>query len=129
MHAPIAEQVEKAGKQLLDASYRVHTLLGPGLLESVYEECLCLELRRRGVPHQRQVAMPIDYDGETVEPGLRLDVVVDGCVIAELKAVSELTPLFQAQLITYLKLSGMRLGFLINFNTQHLKDGIQRLVV
>ncbi|MEM1303566.1 MAG: GxxExxY protein [Planctomycetota bacterium] len=128
-HLPIPEDVESSGKKLLDAAYRVHTVLGPGLLESVYEKCLATELARRGVPHACQSALPISYDGVTIKEGMRLDLLVEGRVIAELKAVQDMLPLFDAQLITYLKLSGLRLGFLINFNVPHLRDGIKRLVV
>lgn len=128
MFEPIPDEVENAGKKLLDAAYRVHTVMGPGLMESIYEKCMCIELSKRGVEFQSQVSLPIVYDGETIDSGLRLDLLVERCVIGELKAVQELTPLFHAQLLSQLKISGLRLGFLINFNVVHLKDGIKRIV-
>lgn len=115
--------------RLLDAAFDVHRKLGPGLLESVYEVCVCHELTKRGVSFQRQVALPIKYDEVQIDAGLRLDIVVGGAVIAEIKAVETVLPVHEAQLLTYLKLTGMRLGFLINFNVPLLKNGIQRVVV
>lgn len=129
MHPAVPEESERAGKKLLDAAFRVHTLLGPGLLESVYEKCLCQELRNRHVPFKNQAALAIVYDGQPIDAELRLDLLVENCVVAELKTIEVLTPLHQAQLISYLKLSNRRLGYLINFNVQHLKDGIRRIVV
>ncbi|MEM6329546.1 MAG: GxxExxY protein [Planctomycetota bacterium] len=129
MHKPIAQSAERAGKKLLDAAFHVHTVLGPGLLESVYERCLCIELAKRGVEFQSQVTLPIVYEGQQIDDGLRLDILVAGSVIAELKAVADLLPIHHAQLMSYLKLSSLHLGFLINFNVPNLKDGIKRVVV
>ena len=106
----------------------MHRALGPGLVESVYEACLCHELSQRGVAFERQVALPIMYREMRLESGLRIDLLVQEYVIVELKAVEKLIPLFDAQLLTYLKLSGKRLGLLMNFNVLLLKDGIKRLV-
>ena len=125
---PVPNDVERAGKALLDAAYYVHTQLGPGLLESVYEECLIRTLRKRGVQAANQVSLPITFDGETLETGLRIDVLVENSVIAELKSVDTVPPIVQSQLLTYLRLTGQRLGFLVNFNVIHLRDGIQRMV-
>jgi GxxExxY protein len=107
----------------------VHKALGPGLLESVYEECLCHELSLRGIHYARQVELPITYKGLALEAGYRLDVLVDDRVILELKSVELLLPVHEAQLLTYLRLSGKRVGFLINFNVPAVKDGILRRVL
>lgn len=122
-------EVERVGKIVLDAAFKVHTTLGPGLLESVYETTTAYEIRKSGLAVATQVAVPILYDGVKLESGLRLDMLVDQCVIAELKSVETMNPVYEAQLMTYLRLSGVRLGFLINFNVPHLKDGIKRIVV
>jgi GxxExxY protein len=108
----------------LDAAFAVHRALGPGLIESVYEACLCHELSKRHVAFQRQLALPVLYDGVRLDAGLRIDLLVADEVVVELKAVERITPLFEAQLLTYLKLAGKRLGLLINFNVAMLKDGI-----
>lgn len=114
---------------IIGAAMEVHKQLGPGLLESVYETCLCRELELRNIPFRRQAAVPIFYKGITIERGLILDLVVEDKVILELKSVDHFHPVHEAQLITYLKLSGIRVGFLINFNATVLKDGIRRRVV
>jgi GxxExxY protein len=126
---PIAPDVEKIGKTVLDAAFKVHTTLGPGLLESVYETTMAYEVRKSGLNVATQVALPILYDGQKLESGFRLDILVEKCVIAELKSVETMNPVYEAQIMTYLRLSGVRLGFLINFNVKHLKDGIKRFVV
>ena len=126
--APIPQETEKRAASLVDAAFQVHKTLGPGLLESVYETCLCHELNLRGIPFKSQVALPIHYNGLKLDNGLRLDVLVDDNLIVELKAVEKMQPLYDAQLLTYLKLSGLRLGLLINFNTVLIKDGIKRIV-
>lgn len=126
---PIPERTEWVAKQVVDAAYHVHKALGPGLLESVYEVCLCHELTKRGIPFRRQLDLPICYDGIRLEAGLRLDLVVEECLIVELKAVEKHNPLYDAQLLTYLKLTGHRLGLLINFNVTLIKDGIKRIVL
>ena len=126
---PIAPEVEKIGKTVLDAAFKVHTTLGPGLLESVYETTMAYEVRKSGLNVATQVSLPIIYDGQNLESGLRLDMLVERCVIVELKAVETMNPVYEAQIMTYLRLSSVRLGFLINFNVKHLKDGIKRLVV
>lgn len=123
MFEPIHSTIETSGARLLDAAFDVHRKLGPGLLESVYETCICHELSKLGVPFQRQLVLPIKYDDIQLDGGLRLDVVVDSSVIAEIKAVETILPVHEAQLLTYLKLTGMRLGFLINFNVPLLKNG------
>jgi GxxExxY protein len=107
----------------------VHRELGPGLLESAYEECLCFELKQNGIASGRQVPLPIVYKGMRLDCGYRMDIVVQGELIVEIKAVDQLLPIHDAQLLTYLRLSGHRVGLLMNFNTVVLKDGIRRLVV
>jgi GxxExxY protein len=126
---PIPVSTESNGARLFDAAFEVHRKLGPGLLESVYEVCVCHELAKAGVPFQRQVCLPIKYDDIQIDAGLRLDVVVADEVIAEIKAVETILAVHEAQLLTYLKLTGIRLGFLINFNVPLLKHGIKRVVL
>jgi GxxExxY protein len=126
---PIALDVERVGKTVLDAAYKVHTVLGPGLLESIYQTTLAHVLRKGGTLVETEVALPIMFEGERLESGLRLDMLVEKCVIVELKSVETMNPVYDAQLMTYLRLSGIRLGFLINFNVPHLRDGIKRMVV
>jgi GxxExxY protein len=113
--------------KIIGAAIRVHRELGPGLLENVYEECLAIELHNTGLDFQRQVTVPVVYRGHSIDVGYRLDVIVSNRVIVELKAVDALLPVHSAQLLTYLKLMGMRLGLLINFNKAVLRDGIKRL--
>ncbi|MFO0789977.1 MAG: GxxExxY protein [Pirellulales bacterium] len=129
MIEPIPAAAETIGTRLLDAAFEVHRRLGPGLLESVYEVCVCHELTKLGLPFQRQVWLPINYDEIQIDAGLRLDIVLQDIVIAEIKAVETILPVHDAQLLTYLKLTGMRLGFLINFNVPLLKNGIKRIVL
>jgi GxxExxY protein len=114
--------------QIVDAAMKVHTALGPGLLESAYEACLAFELTKRGLRVERQLALPVTYDEVRIDVGYRLDLLVEGQVIVELKAVAELIPIFEAQLLTHLKLSNLKVGLLINFNVEHLKHGIKRMV-
>ena len=113
--------------QLIDAAMKVHTALGPGLLESAYEACLAYELRQRGLRVETQVTLPVKYEGVDLDAGYRLDLLIESRVIVELKAVEKMTPLHEAQLLSYLKLSGCKVGLLINFNVERLKDGIKRM--
>jgi GxxExxY protein len=115
-------------KEIIGAAIDVHKSLGPGLLESVYEACLCHEFKLRSIPFERQLEIPLEYKGINIDCGYRIDLLVDNLVVVELKAVSELLPVHEAQLLTYLRLSGNWLGLLINFNVPRLKDGIRRLV-
>ena len=126
---PIPAKVERTPAVVVDAVFRVHKTLGPGLLESVYEACLCYELEKNGVPFASQVSLPVVYDGVSLEAGLRLDVLVDDALILELKAVHKMDPVFKAQVLTYLKLTGLRLGLLVNFNVPLIRDGIKRIVL
>src|SRR5262249_21753410 len=100
---PISEKIEELARQIVDAAFKVHQSLGPGLLESVYEACLCYELKKRGVQIERQFPASIVYDDLEIGAGLRIDILVAGAIVVELKAVEEMTPLFEAQLLTYLK--------------------------
>jgi GxxExxY protein len=113
--------------EIVDAAIAVHRQLGPGLLESAYEACLAFELAKRGFKVERQVAFPLIYDGVSVGIGYRIDLVVDGRVLVEIKSVERMTPIFEAQLLSYLKLSKRPLGLLINFNVELLKHGIKRI--
>jgi GxxExxY protein len=126
---PISSEVELAARVTIDAAFKVHKALGPGLLESVYEACLTHELRRRDIPVETQISLPVIYEGLRLEAGLRLDMLVANQLIVELKAVEKMNNLFEAQLLTYLKLTGRRLGLLINFNVPLLKHGIKRIVL
>ena len=122
------EREEFLAKEIVDCAYRVHKQLGPGLLEKVYEICFCHELAKKGIPFQRQIDIPIVYDGLKFDEGLRLDVLVDDLVICELKAKDELNSIWKAQIISHLKLTDKHLGFLINFNVALIKDGINRFI-
>lgn len=119
--------VEAVGKVVLDSAYKVHTALGPGLLESAYEACLAHELAKH-FPVSRQAVLPIEYDGMTLDAGYRLDLLVDNTVVVELKAVDKISDIHLAQILSYLKLGDYRIGYLLNFNVRSMKDGIKRVV-
>ncbi|MBE9503030.1 MAG: GxxExxY protein [Proteobacteria bacterium] len=129
MYQPIPKETEEVANKIVDAAYCVHKELGPGLLEKVYEVCFCHELKKRGLVHQRQVDIPIVYDGISFDEGLRLDVLVENNIICELKAVDHMNPVWEAQVLSHLKLCNKRLGFLINFNEKYIKDGLKRIVL
>jgi len=114
---------------VIGAAIEVHRVLGPGLLESVYEECLCHELGLRGIPFQRQAPLPVVYKDLKMEHGFRIDILIPGQLIIEIKAVEAIAPVHEAQLLTYLRLSGIHVGLLLNFYVAVLKDGIKRMVV
>ncbi|MEK7397298.1 MAG: GxxExxY protein [Candidatus Poribacteria bacterium] len=128
-YAPISDKEEKISKGIVDSAYSVHKILGPGLLESIYEVCFCHELTKRGLSNQRQVSVPIVYDGIKFDEGLRMDVLVEDLVICELKASEDMKNVYTAQILTQLKLTGKRLGFLINFNVATIRDGIKRFIL
>jgi GxxExxY protein len=115
--------------RIIGLAMRVHTRLGPGLLENAYEHCLCHEFERNALAYARQVDLPLDYDGTLLDCGYRADIIVENTVILELKSVPQILPLHEAQLLTYLRLSQCRVGLLLNFNTLSLKDGIRRRVL
>jgi GxxExxY protein len=121
--------IDLIAKDVVDAAFKIHTKLGPGLLESAYEACLAHELTKRGYQIERQKPQPVIYDGLEIEVGYRLDVLVNGEVIVELKSVEQVLPIHHAQLMTYLKLSGKTLGLLINFNVPVIKQGIRRVAM
>lgn len=126
---PLSKKEEDIAKKVVDSAYLVHKALGPGILEKVYEACFCYELNKKGLFYKRQVDVPIVYDGLTFDEGFRLDVLIEDLVICELKAVDNMHPVWEAQILSYLKLSGKRLGFLINFNERYIKDGIKRIIL
>lgn len=121
-HDPVSNKV-------LGLAIEVHKHLGPGLLESVYEECLAFELRQQGIDFQRQVALPILYKGMPLDCAYRMDLVVERYLVIEIKAVEQLLPIHQAQLLTYLQLSILKFGLLLNFNVALLRDGIKRMIL
>jgi GxxExxY protein len=122
----LTEREEWLCKEIVDAAYKVHKQLGPGLLEKIYEVCFCHELAKKGISFQRQVYLPVVYDGLEFDEGLRLDVFVDDLIICELKAIDIVNPIWEAQILSHLKLTGKHIGFLINFNVTLIKDGIRR---
>jgi GxxExxY protein len=124
----IRERTNALSNEVIGAAIEVHKALGPGLLESAYEACLCQELKLRKIPFQQQVPLALNYKGIVLPDVYRMDVVVDGLIVLELKAVERLDPIHEAQLLTYLRLSKIWLGLLINFNVPVLKSGIKRLV-
>lgn len=126
---PIPEDVDRVAKAIVDAAFHLHSHFGPGLLESVYEACLAHDLRQRGLRVERQVPVPVVYEELRFDEGFKIDLLVEGCVIVELKATTQDHPVFRAQLITYLRLTGLRLGLLINFNKKLIKDGIERIAL
>jgi GxxExxY protein len=128
-HAPISTKDERIARAIVAAAYAVHSTLGPGLLEHVYEVCFCHQLAKRGLSYRSQVAVPIVYDGITSAEGLRLDVLAKDAIICELKATESMLPVFTAQFLTQLKLTNKRLGFLINFNVPLIKQGIKRPIL
>jgi GxxExxY protein len=125
---PSSKDINDLTGEVIGAAIEVHKALGPGLLESAYEECLCRELDLSKIPYERQKKLPIEYKGMKLDCGYRLDIVVANQLILELKACESLEPVHEAQLLTYLKLSGIKVGLLMNFNVPVLKQGIKRLV-
>ena len=123
----MANDIETVAKDIVDASFKVHKEFGPGLLESAYQQCHAYELRKRGRKVLTEVVLPIVYDGQKIDAGYRIDMIVDDLIIVENKTVETLLPIHTAQLITYLKLKDCRLGFLINWNVKLIKNGIVRV--
>ncbi len=124
-----AAGVEEIGRRILAAAMRVHSALGPGLLEGAYETCLAKDLARLGLRVERQMTLPLDHEGQRIEAGYRLDLLVEGLVVTEVKAVEKLIPIHLAQVATYLGLGKYPLGYLLNFNVLHMRQGIKRIVV
>ncbi|AFH50117.1 Hypothetical protein IALB_2414 [Ignavibacterium album JCM 16511] len=128
MFEKIPEDIERIAKLIVESAYAVHKNLGPGLLEKIYEICFCHELNKRGLKYKRQIDIPIVYDNLTFDEGLRLDVLVEDKIICEIKAVDLVNPVWEAQILSHLKLTGKRLGFLINFNVVNIGNGIKRYI-
>ncbi|MBS3945986.1 MAG: GxxExxY protein [Melioribacter sp.] len=128
-YEPLSEEIEIIAKKVVDSAFTVHKNLGPGLLEKVYEICFCYELEKRGLLYSRQVDIPIVYDNITFQEGLRLDVLIEDKVICEIKAVDLINPVWEAQVLSHLKLTNKRLGFLINFNVVNIGSGIKRFIL
>jgi GxxExxY protein len=122
----LTETEEFLCKEIIDAAYKVHKQLGPGLLEKIYETCFCYELNKKDIPYKRQVKLPIIQDGIEFDEGLQLDVLIDNQIICEFKAVEIVNPVWQAQIISHLKLASLHVGFIINFNVPIIKNGIRR---
>ncbi len=129
LQQPIPADVERIGKIVLNAAYKVHTTLGPGLLEAVYQASMKHVIEKSGVSVKTDVKLPIMFEGTKLDSGLQLDMLVEKSVILELKSVERMNMLYEKQLVTYLRLSRLRLGFVINFNVPYLKDGIRRVVI
>ncbi len=128
-YEPIDEITESVAAKAIEAAFRVHRELGPGLLESVYETCLCYELEQYGLKYERQKPIAINYKGQSFCEAFRADVIVEESIILEIKAVEKVHPLCEAQLLTYMRLTNCRLGFILNFNVDKLKDGILRRIL
>ena len=120
--------INKLSSKIIGAAIEVHKTLGPGLLESAYEQCLCHELNLLGLSFESQKPLPVEYKGKRLDCGYRLDVVVENAIILELKSCERIEPIHKAQLLTYLKLSGLHLGLILNFNVPLMRDGIVRIV-
>lgn len=121
-----ATNINEITGEIVDCCFRIHKSLGPGLLERVYEDCLCYELQQRNILFERQKSLSITYERLTIDDAFRLDLLVNGDVIVELKSIENLLPIHEAQILTYMKLTNMRLGLLINFNVPLIKNGIRR---
>ncbi len=127
MEKELLEHQEWLGKEIVDIAFQIHKALGPGLLESIYERCFCYELKKRNIYFSTQVNVPIVYDNVAFEDALRLDLLVDNLIIVELKAQENSHPVWQAQLLSYLRLTNKNLGYIINFTVPLIKDGIKRM--
>jgi GxxExxY protein len=129
MYKEVSEEEDRIGREIVNAAFHVHKELGPGLLEKVYEVCFCHVLAQKGFEVKRQIDIPIVFEGIFFDEGLRLDVIVNDMVICELKALENVNPVWEAQLLSHLKLTNKRLGYLINFNVPLIKNGIKRMVI
>jgi len=122
-------ELDVLANRVIGLTIDVHRTIGPGLLENVYQDCMCMELADAGIPFQSQAMVPVHYKGRSIPLGFRSDIVVAGAIILEIKAVATIVPAHEAQILTYLRMSGIRLGFLMNFHTPKLKDGLKRFIV
>lgn len=128
MH-PLYDKADKLSREVIGAAIEVHRILGPGLIESIYEKCLLRELQLRGITAVKQKFVPIEYKGETWEEELKFDVLVEGCLLLELKAVEEVHPIHKAKLLSYMKLLDIPLGLVVNFHEVRLVDGVSRMIL
>ena len=126
---PLTEREQWLTSQLMNIAITVHKTLGPGLLKSIYEKCFCYELSKRDIPFTRQQALPVIYNNMSIDDGLKIDLLIDGLIIVELKAQENFHPVWEAQILSYLKLTGKRLGYIMNFNVPLMKDGIKRMIL
>ena len=129
MHKSLTERENWLAGQIVDIAICIHKALGPGLLESIYEKCFCYELAKRNIYFEKQKAVRLQYDQLIIDDGLRIDILIDKLVVVELKAQEYYHPVWEAQVLSYLKLSNTRLGFILNFNVPLMKQGIKRMVV
>ncbi|UTA68244.1 GxxExxY protein [Emticicia sp. 21SJ11W-3] len=128
-YQPLPASIEEIGRKIISAAYKVHSSLGPGLLEKIYEICLTYELQKMRLKAERQVIVPVKYDELVFEEGLRIDILVENTIIVEVKAVDLVNPIWKAQVLSYLKMTNKRLGFVLNFNVMSMKEGIQRVIL
>jgi GxxExxY protein len=122
----LPDRIEDIAREIVDSSFRVHSALGPGLLESVYETCMHHDLRRRGLSVEKQVPVAITFDTLRIDAGLRIDLLVEKSIVVEIKSVERMIPVYQAQILSYLKLANLKLGFIVNFNVPKIREGIRR---
>lgn len=129
IYLPLSEREQLLAAEIVDIAVGIHKALGPGLLESIYEECFCYELEKRKIPFSRQQSVDIFYDNLVIQKGLRIDILVDDLVVIELKAQETIHPIWSAQLLSYLKLTNKRLGYILNFHVPLMKNGIKRIIL
>jgi GxxExxY protein len=129
MHKPLTERENWLAAQIVDIAIAIHKAFGPGLLECIYEKCFCYELSKRGIFFEKQKVIKLQYDKLIIDEGLRIDILVDNIVVVELKSQEYYHPVWEAQVLSYLKLSNKRLGFILNFNVPLMKEGIKRMVI
>ncbi len=127
--SPLSSELEDLARAVVDSAFKVHQTLGPGLLESVYQACLRIEFEKRGIAYETETPVPVNYEGVRLESGLRLDLIVENSLIVEIKSAEKLLPIHKSQLLTYLKLSRLRLGLLINFNVLMFSEGVKRVIL
>jgi GxxExxY protein len=129
VHNPLSDKEKQLAAQIINIAITIHKALGPGLLESVYEKCFCYELQKRKIPYLKQKCVDIFYDDLVIGDGLRIDIMVNDCIVIELKAQENHHPVWEAQLLSYLKLTNKRLGYVLNFHVPLMKDGIRRMIL
>jgi GxxExxY protein len=129
IYQPLSDREKWLAEQIINIAITIHKTVGPGLLESVYEKCFCYELEKRGIAYSRQQSVSLIYDSLVIDDGLRLDILVDDLIIVELKAQENKSVLWQAQLLSYMKLSEIRLGYILNFHVPLMKDGVKRMIL